>query len=71
MATKTLNMKFELENGKTTTLALDKPKNDLTRETAEPVMQTIIDKQAIRVNESNATEIKSAVIREVNELQLI
>ena len=32
MATKTLNMKFALENGKTTTLALDKPKNDLTRE---------------------------------------
>ena len=68
---KTLNMKFALENGKSTTVNVPQSKDNLEREDVEPVMQTIIDKQAIRVNESNATEIKSAVIREVNELQLI
>ena len=71
MATKTLNMKFALENGKTATVSLDKPKDDLSGEDVAPVMQTIIDKQAIRVKESNVTEIKSAVIREVNETKLI
>ncbi len=68
---KPLNMKFELENGKTTTMSLAQPKDDLAREDVEPVMQTIIDKQAIRVKEANATEIKAAVIREVNETKLI
>ncbi len=68
---KTLNMKFTLENNKTTTLALAQPKDDLAREDVEPVMQSIIDKQAIRVKEANATGIKSAVIREVNDTKLI
>ena len=68
---KTLNMKFTLENNKTTTLALAQPKDDLACEDVEPVMQSIIDKQAIRVKEANATGIKSAVIREVNDTKLI
>ena len=67
---KTLNMRFTLENGKTTTLALAQPKDDLTSEDVKPVMQSIVDKQAIRVQEANATEAKSAVIREVNETKL-
>ncbi len=68
---KTLNMRFELENGGTTTVSLAQPKADLAREDVEPVMQAIVDKQAIRVKDANATGIKSAVIREVNELKLI
>ena len=68
---KTLNMKFVLENGRSTTVSLVQPKDEIAREDVEPVMQTIIDKQAIRVKEANATEIKSAVIREVNETKLI
>ena len=68
---KTLNMKFALENGKPTTVSLAQPKDEIAREDVEPVMQAIIDKQAIRVKEANATEIKSAVIREVNETKLI
>lgn len=68
---KTLNMKFALENGKSTTVSVPQPKDNLEREDVEPVMQTIIDKQAIRVKEANVTEIKSAVIREVNETKLI
>ena len=68
---KTLNMKFALENGRSTTVSLAQPKDEIAREDVEPVMQAIIDKQAIRVKEANATEIKSAVIREVNETKLI
>lgn len=68
---KTLNMKFALENGRSTTVSLVQPKDEIAREDVEPVMQAIIDKQAIRVKEANATEIKSAVIREVNETKLI
>ena len=68
---KTLNMKFALENGRAATGSLVQPKDEIAREDVEPVMQTIIDKQAIRVKEANATEIKSAVIREVNETKLI
>ncbi len=68
---KTLNMRFTLEDGKATTMSLAQPKDDLARENVEPVMQMIVDKQAIRVHEANATGIKSAVIREVNEQKLI
>ena len=68
---KTLNMRFTLEDGKTTTMSLAQPKEDLSRDDVAPVMQAIIDKQVIRVKEANATEIKSAVIREVNETRLI
>ncbi|MBO6236289.1 MAG: DUF2922 domain-containing protein [Schwartzia sp.] len=68
---KTLNMKVALENGRSTTVSLVQPKDEIARADVEPVMQTMIDKQAIRVKEANATEIKSAVIREVNETKLI
>lgn len=68
---KTLNMRFTLTNGKATTMGLDQPKNDLSREEVEPVMQTIIDKEALLVKEATPAAIKSAVIREVNEMKLI
>lgn len=68
---KTLNMRFTLENGKTTTVSLAQPKDDLTRANVEPVMQAVVDKQAIRVKEATATGIKGAVIREVNETKII
>ena len=68
---KTLNMRFALANGRTATTSLAQPKDGLSREDVEPVMQLIVDKQAIRVKEANAAGIKSAVIREVNETKLI
>ncbi len=68
---KTLNMRFALDNGNLTAMSLAAPKEDLTREQVEPVMQAIIDTSAISVNNALPTEIKSAVIREVNELKLI
>ncbi len=68
---KTLNMRFALLNGKTTTMSLAAPRDDLAREDVEPAMQSIVDKQAIVVSDSPVAAIKDAVIREVNETQLI
>ena len=68
---KTLNMRFALTNGKTTTLGIANPKDDLAREQVEPVMQSIIDKSALLVKEATPESIKAAVIREVNETKLI
>ena len=68
---KTLNMRFTLDNGKTTAMSLAAPKDDLVRANVEPVMQSIIDKQALLVGEALPTAIKAAVIREVNETKLI
>ena len=68
---KTLNMRFALANGRTATTSLAQPKDELSREDVEPVMQLIVDKHAICVKEANAAGIKSAVIREVNETKLI
>ena len=68
---KTLNMRFALDNGNLTAMSLAAPKEDLTREQVEPVMQAIIDTSAISVNNALPTEIKSAVVREVNETKLI
>ena len=41
---KTLNMRFTLDNGESTTMSIAAPKDDLAREDVEPVMQSIIDK---------------------------
>ena len=68
---KTLKMAFTLENGKTHTVNLVKPKDDLAREDVEPFMQNILDKEALIVKTAKATEIKSAIIEEVNRNQLI
>ena len=43
---KTLNMRFALDNGRTTAMSLAAPKEDLTREQVEPVMQMVVDTSA-------------------------
>ena len=68
---KTLNMQFLLDNGKTTTMSLPQPKDNLTRAQVEPVMQSVLDASALSVNDSLAVGIKSAAIREVIETKLI
>ncbi len=68
---KTLNMRFTLDNGRTTTMSVANPKEDLTRAQVEPVMQNVIDKAAITVSNALPAEIKAAVIREVNETKII
>ena len=68
---KTLKMTFNLDNGKTSTMNLAQPKNDLTREDVEPFMQNIVDKDALIVGLAKATEIKGAIVEEVNKTQII
>ena len=68
---KTLRMTFALDSGKTLTKNLADPKDDLARANVEPVMQSIIDKQAIVRGTATAVDIDSAVIREVSETKLI
>ena len=68
---KTLKMTFTLENGRDTTLNLASPKEDLVRADVEPVMQDIVDKEALLVGLAKPTAIKGAVVREVNEQKLI
>ncbi len=68
---KTLRMTFALDSGKTTTLSLAAPKDGLTREDVEPVMQSVIDKEALLVGTALPSAVKSAVIREVSEEKLI
>ena len=68
---KTLNMRFLLDNGKTTTMGLAQPKDNLTRAQVEPVMQAVLDASAISVNGALAVAMKSAAIREVTATKLI
>lgn len=68
---KTLKMTFTLENGKTSTMNVIQPKDNLAREDVEPFMQNIVDKEAIVVGLAKATEIKGAIVEEVNKTQLI
>ncbi|MBO4852522.1 MAG: DUF2922 domain-containing protein [Schwartzia sp.] len=68
---KTLNMRFVLTNGRTSTMGVPNPKDDLAREDVEPVMQSIIEKSALLIKEATPESIKAAVIREVNETKLI
>ena len=68
---KTLKMTFTLENGKDTTLNLAYPKDDIGRADVEPFMQNIVDKEAILVGLAKPTEIKGAIVEEVNRTQII
>lgn len=68
---KTLKMTFTLENGKDTTLNLAYPKDDIVRADVEPFMQNIVDKEAILVGLAKPTEIKGAIVEEVNRTQII
>lgn len=68
---KTLKMTFKLDNGKTSMMSLAQPKDELAREDVEPFMQNILDKEALIVKTAKATEIKSAIVEEVNRNQLI
>ena len=68
---KTLKMTFTLENGKDTTLNLAYPNDDIVRADVEPFMQNIVDKEAILVGLAKPTEIKGAIVEEVNRTQII
>ena len=68
---KTLKMVFGLDSGKDYTLNLAEPKSDIARANVEPVMQSIIDKQAFLIGTTTPVGIKSAFVREVTDTKLI
>jgi len=69
-ATKTLEMVFNLDNGKELTVSLAAPKDDLTVEQVVPVMGTMIAKTAIIYNGATLESSKTAFIKEVTKTVL-
>ena len=70
MADTTLKMTFNLENGRTTSLSLADPKADLTEAVVRPVMESMVAKDALRVNGNKIAAAKTAVSRKVEEQEL-
>lgn len=68
---KTLNMTFTLDSGRAKTLSLADPKADIESADVEPVMESIIEHQALLVGTAVAASIKGAVVREVTETKII
>ena len=66
----TLEVIFLLEDGKTTTLELDNPRADLTKEAMTAVANDMITKKAIMVGGRNITALKKAFIRNVEEVSI-
>ncbi|MBQ2087745.1 DUF2922 family protein [Selenomonas sp. AE3005] len=63
----TLKMIMSLENGKSTTLSLTAPRQDLTAADVTAFLTEVIAKQAIVVNGSPVTAIKKIYIEDVDE----
>lgn len=66
----TLKMTFNLEGGKTASISLASPKEDIKAEDVKPVMENIIAKEAILVKGQKAVSIKDAVVRKLEEQKL-
>ena len=65
--TETLKMTFNLEDGKTASVSLASPKENITAEDVKPVMENIVAKEALLVKGKKAVEIKDAVVRRIEE----
>lgn len=75
MATKTthnkaLYMVFELSNGKSLTVSLVRPKEDITSEDVAPVMQYAVDNDVFRVGTASVVAAKDAYVRDTTKLDL-
>lgn len=70
---KTLELKFNLANGKTMNLNVNNPKENLTPSEITNAMQTIIDQNVFHQNNSELVSINQARIveRNVTEIQLV
>lgn len=69
----TLEMKFNTENGKTLTLSVSEPKDNLSAEEVSQAMQTIIDQNVFHNEGYGLVSINQARIveRNVSELELV
>jgi len=66
-STNTLEMVFNLDNGKELTISLAGPKEDLTAETVASVMSSMITKNAINYNGAALESAKTAYVKEVKK----
>ena len=69
--TKTLQLVFNTENGKSVTLSVDEPREDLTAPEVEAAMQEIIASGVFEVDDYPLETIKSARIIERGVTDLI
>ncbi|QCR32622.1 DUF2922 domain-containing protein [Lysinibacillus sp. SGAir0095] len=70
--TQVLELKFDTSNGKTMTLTVDQPREDLTALEVETVMQTIISANIFHNSGSSLVAINQARIveRTVSEIEI-
>ncbi len=70
--TQVLELQFETTAGKTTTIAIDTPKSNVTAEEIQQVMQTIIAKNVFNGQASALVAMRGARIvdRQVTEFEL-
>ncbi|BAL81973.1 hypothetical protein SELR_02650 [Selenomonas ruminantium subsp. lactilytica TAM6421] len=66
----TLKMILTLENGKTTTLSLAEPREDLTNAEVTEALDEIISKKAISAGGSPAAAIKRIYVQDVDDKAL-
>ncbi|KGR90329.1 hypothetical protein CD30_12225 [Ureibacillus massiliensis 4400831 = CIP 108448 = CCUG 49529] len=68
----TLEMKFNTENGKTMTISISEPKDDLTPAEVSNVMQTIIDQDVFHYEGFSLIGINQARVieRNISEIAL-
>lgn len=71
--TKTLELKFDMANGKTMTLSIQNPKDKLTSAEVVQAMQTIINQNIFHHNSFGLVGINQARIveRNVTDIQLV
>lgn len=67
-----LELQFETTEGKTSTISIDEPKQDVTAEEIKQVMQTIITANVFAIKDSNFVGMKGARIvdRQVSPFEL-
>ena len=68
--TKALYMVFQLDNGKTFTLSLKQPKDEISSEDVAPVMQMAVTKNVFLVGTARVTAAVDAYIRDTTKLDL-
>ncbi|MCR5757753.1 MAG: DUF2922 domain-containing protein [Selenomonas sp.] len=66
----TLVMKFKLENGKSSTISITSPKEDLTGAEVTAAANEMVTKQAFMVGGSPLAALEQAFIRTVEETEL-
>lgn len=67
---KYLYMEFGLDNGKTATIRLKDPKEDLAGNDVKPIMETIVEQEALLVGTALATSVSDAYIKTTDTVDI-